>query len=114
MDPKLIEYLQKKDIREETLKKLTTPSEPKCKPVIQNINKCLKLSYDNVKPMGKKFMVTVDVTEKAEEMCFHNKRISFLEAAVTVIRFLTKVEKNVTVAVFKDSQINFVDVSICK
>ncbi|XP_044262085.1 60 kDa SS-A/Ro ribonucleoprotein-like [Tribolium madens] len=111
MDSKLLEYLQKKEIREETLKRLTTPSEPKCKPVLQSINKCLKLSYNNVQPTGKKFMVTIDVTEKAQEACFHNKRITCLEAAVAIIRFLSKIERNVTVAVFKDSQINFVDIS---
>ncbi|EEZ97483.1 RNA-binding protein RO60 isoform X2 [Tribolium castaneum] len=111
MDPKLLEYLQKKEIREETLKRLTTPSEPKCKPVFQSINKCLKLSYDNVQPTGKRYMVTIDVTEKTETVCFHNKRIPCLEAAVAIIRFLSKVERNVTVAVFKDSQINFVDIS---
>lgn len=113
LDRKLLEYMREREIREETLNRLTAPSEPKCKPVIQSINKCLKLSYNNVQPTGKKFMVTIDVTEKATAHCFYNQRITCLEAAVAIIRFLSKVEKNVTVAVFKDSQVNFVDISKC-
>ncbi|RZC34440.1 TROVE domain containing protein [Asbolus verrucosus] len=111
VDPKLLEYLQKHEVREDTLKRLTTPSEPKCKAIVQNVNKCLKLSYNNVQPTGKRFMVTVDVTDKTDVHCFHNKRISCLEATHAIIRYLSRVEKNVTVAVFKDNQINFVDLS---
>jgi hypothetical protein len=99
------------ELEADVLRRITTPIQPKCKPIIQSIKKCLKLSYSNVRPTEKRFLVSVDATAHGDLNCYQNRRITYLEAAHAVIRYLLKVETNVSVAVFKDSQIQFVDLS---
>jgi 60 kDa SS-A/Ro ribonucleoprotein len=111
LDPKFLAYLNQMELEADVLRRITTPIQPKCKPIIQSIKKCLKLSYSNVRPTEKRFLVCVDATAHGDLNCYQNRRITYLEAAHAVIRYLLKVETNVSVAVFKDSQIQFVDLS---
>ncbi|KAJ8927403.1 hypothetical protein NQ314_020183 [Rhamnusium bicolor] len=105
LDPKFVEHLEKdmKLTDEEIRKKY--PAEAKCPIIINNLQKCMTVACSNVQPLGKRYMVTIDVTDKRDIGCLHNKNITGLEAAVAFTMALLKVEKNVTVAVYKDRDI---------
>lgn len=53
-------------------------------------------------------MVTIDVTDKMDSPCLHNKNITSLEAAAAFTMTLLKVEKDVTVAVYKQKEISVI------
>ncbi|KAJ8949561.1 hypothetical protein NQ318_016192 [Aromia moschata] len=109
LDPKLLDHLvREKKLTEEEIKKLRTPNEAKCPVVINHLQKCMYISCNNVQSFGKRYMVTIDVTDKMDTPCLHNKNITSLEAAVAFAMCLMRVEKDVTVAVYKEKEVSIV------
>lgn len=53
-------------------------------------------------------MVTIDVTNKMDSPCLRNKNITALEAAAAFTMTLLKVEKDVTVAVYKQKEVSII------
>lgn len=106
LDPKLLQHLQlEKKLSEEELKKLKTPHEVKCPIVLSSLQKCMNISCNNIQSFGKKYLITIDTTEKTETPCLSNKNITGIEAAAAFVWFLLRTEKDVTVAVFKDKDV---------
>ncbi|XP_057669695.1 RNA-binding protein RO60 isoform X1 [Diorhabda carinulata] len=106
LDAKLLQHLQlEKKLTEEELKKLRTPHEVKCPIVLSNLQKCMNISCNNIQSFGKRYLITIDTTEKTETPCLCNKNITGIEAASAFVWFLLRTEKDVTVAVFKDKDV---------
>lgn len=115
MDPRLIKHLKNK---EATLgvksglgegsseeKKKETPKSPA---IISALNKTLQLSYENFKPTGKRYLITIEISEKMKKPCLKTKNLSCLEAALSMTLLFLKTERDVTIAVFNNHQINVV------
>ncbi|CAH0559179.1 unnamed protein product [Brassicogethes aeneus] len=110
VDPKLIDHLTKeKKLGEEELAKAKTLVEPKCPNIVNNIHKCLSMSYSNIQSTGLKFLITIDVTESMNLPCLHSKNITSIEAALAITLSFLKSEKNVTTALFKDKDIQLIN-----
>lgn len=75
---------------------------------MSNIQKCMNISLHSIQPTGKRFLLTIDTTNKMEIPCMRNKNITGIEAAAVIAWYLLRVEKDVTVAVFKDKEIEVV------
>lgn len=106
LDPKLLEHLKtEKNITDEEYEKLKTPSEVRCPLVLTSLQKCMNLSCNNVQPFGKRYLVTIDTTEKMDTHCLGCKNLTGIEVAAAFAWLLLKIEKDVTVAVFKDKEI---------
>lgn len=109
MDGKLISHLKnEKKISDEELEKIRSRNVPKC-PVIKScITKCLSMSYSNVSSTGKRYLITIEVPT-IDNYCLSNKNILGLEAALAYTLTILKTEKDVTVAVYKESEIQLVN-----
>ncbi|CAH1980455.1 unnamed protein product [Acanthoscelides obtectus] len=106
LDPKLLDHLVKeRNLTEAELAKLKTPNEAKCPIVMGYLQKCMNLSCSNVQPCNKRFLITIDVTDKIDTPCLRNRNITGIEVAAAFAWFLLRVEKDVIVAVFKDKDI---------
>lgn len=106
LDPKLLQHLvQEKNLTEEELTKLKTPNEAKCPTVLSNLQKCMNVSCSNVQSLGKRYLITIDTTDKMDTPCLSRKNITGIEAAAAFAWFLLRVEKDVTVAVFKEKEV---------
>nr|CAH7755766.1 unnamed protein product [Callosobruchus chinensis] len=109
LDPKLLDHLVKdRNLTEAEIAKLKTPNETKCPTVMGYLQKCMNISCSNIQPSNKRFLVTIDVTDKMDTPCLRNKNITGIEAAAAFAWFLLRVEKDVIVAVFKDKDIHIV------
>nr|XP_023012996.1 60 kDa SS-A/Ro ribonucleoprotein-like [Leptinotarsa decemlineata] len=106
LDPKLLEHLiAEKKLSEEEIQKLKSPREAKCPLVLNNLQKCMNIACSNVQSFGKRYLITIDTTDHMDTPCLFNKNITAIEAAVAFAWFLLRVEKDVTVAVFKEKEI---------
>lgn len=115
MDPKLLEHLKtEKNISDEEYEKLKTPKEVKSPLVMYALYKCMDISTNNVQAIGKKYLITIDATEKMDVLCLGCKNITGIEAAAAFAWFLLKAEKDVTVAVFKDKEIAVINLEKSK
>lgn len=109
MDGRLVSHLKnEKKISDEELEKIRSRNVPKC-PVIKNcISKCLSLSYSNVSSTGKRYLITIEVPA-TDMYCISNKNILGLEAALAYTLTVMKTEKDVTVAVYKENEIQLIN-----
>ncbi|CAG9823714.1 unnamed protein product [Phaedon cochleariae] len=109
LDPKLLQHLTvEKKLTDDELQKVKTRNEAKCPIVLNNLQKCMNISCSNVQGIGKRYFVTIDTTDKMDTPCLSNKNITGVEAAAAFAWYLLKVEKDVTVAVFKEKEISVV------
>ncbi|KAJ8921962.1 hypothetical protein NQ315_008596 [Exocentrus adspersus] len=109
LDPKLLDHLvTEKKLTEEELKRIKAPNEARSPIIINNLQKCMSLSCNNIQSSGKRYMVTIDVTDKMDNRCLHSKNITGLEAATAFTMALLKVEKDVTIAVFKQKEVSII------
>lgn len=108
MDPKLKQHLKEKEGKEvvEEPKKKESPKQLSA--IISAINKTLHLSYNNVHPTGKRIMIAIEISEKMENSCMKTRTVTCLEAALSMTLSILKTEKDVTLAVFNDNQVNIV------
>ncbi|KAG5886474.1 hypothetical protein JTB14_026734 [Gonioctena quinquepunctata] len=109
LDPKLLVHLKtEKKMTEDEITKLKTPREAKCTLVLSNLQKCMNLACSNIQSFGKRYLITIDTTDKMDTPCLANKNITGIEAAVAFAWSLLKIEKDVTVAVFKEKEVSVV------
>lgn len=112
MDPKLKSHLDEKEANStstETTNKKTKfirVDPPKCPAIISALNKALRLSYTNLQPTGKRIMITIEMSDKMDKPCLGAKNITCLEAAVTMLLSIIRVEREVCVAVFSNERIH--------
>lgn len=110
MDPRLVKHLEEiaeKDKSENNT--LDVPRElPKCPNVVSALHKAMQISLQNQQVIGKRIMITVDMSEKMEGPCLNCKNLSCLDAASILILSFLKAEKDVTVAVFNGITISLV------
>ncbi|XP_065169451.1 LOW QUALITY PROTEIN: RNA-binding protein RO60 [Atheta coriaria] len=117
-DPKLIAHLEMKEKAEKAEKNITefTPTnwarvDPTNSPlVVDALKKCLQLSYANVVPCNRRFLITVEVSENMSKPCLTSKWLSGYEAAAIEVMTYVKTEKNVVVAVFNGDTITEVTI----
>ncbi|KAK9879311.1 hypothetical protein WA026_004165 [Henosepilachna vigintioctopunctata] len=111
LDPKLEQYLKSKsessDVKEK-IEKLR--SKPKCSIVTSSLEECFKLSYQNLfnifRPKkGKIMALALDVTQDTDLTCFKNKNITCLEAQLFLALYYAKMEKNVNVTLYQNSEV---------
>lgn len=113
-DPKLVNYLDEEEDGKQ-LKKGTDPDyvkpnfsyieAPKCPKLVTALHKTLALSFGNVTSLGKRYMITIEVSEDMNKPTLKNKNITCLEAAVLMSMSIYKSEKNVTIGVFNGESI---------
>lgn len=101
IDPKLQQHLESKGCAD----KIVNPAPPQCAPIFSALNKALQLSYANLQPTGKRIMITIDMSSKMDNSCLKTKNVTCLEAAVTMILSIVRVEREVCVAVFANNKI---------
>lgn len=113
-DPKLVNFLdeeeEKKQAKQETAPDYVKPNfsyieSTKCPALVTALYKTLALSYANVPALGKRYMITIEVSEDMNKPCLSNKNVSCLEAAVVLALSISKSEKNVTIGVFNGAEI---------
>lgn len=90
---------------EEEETKIKKPTAIKCAIVTNQINKCMLLSCGNVQPLGKRILITIDTTDKMDTPCLRYKNITGTELAAAFVWYMMRVEKDVTVAAFKDNSV---------
>ncbi|XP_060523546.1 RNA-binding protein Ro60-like [Cylas formicarius] len=112
IDPKLLHHLQNdKKLSEEELKKAKTRTEAKCPSILTALENCFTLACKNVIPTKKRYLISIDVTEKAmNSHCIGNKTLNCVEAAVSFALVLLKVEEHVTIATYFNDRINIINV----
>ncbi|CAG9865364.1 unnamed protein product [Phyllotreta striolata] len=109
LDVKLLAHLiEEKKLPDEEIAKLKTANEVKCQILLGNLLKCMSISCKNVRPIGKRYLITIDTTDKMDAPCLSNKTITGIEAAAAFAWYLLRVEQSVTVAVFKEKEISLV------
>lgn len=120
MDPRLIKHLKTKEstlgmksvhVQEEEKKK----DLPKSPAIVTALNKTLQLSYGNLKTIGKKILITIEVSDRMNKPCLKTKNLTCLEAALSMTLLYLKTEREVTIAVFNNHVISVVnlDKSMC-
>lgn len=65
----------------------------------------MNLSCNNVQPTGKRYLITVDTTEKMDTCSLGVKNLTGIEVAAAFTWLFLKVEKDVTVAFFNDKEV---------
>ncbi|XP_072381428.1 RNA-binding protein RO60 [Diabrotica undecimpunctata] len=109
LDPKLLHHLvAEKNVSEEDLAKYKAPVQIKSPTFINTIQKCMNISINNVKGVNKRFLITVDATNKMDTACIGNRNISSVEAAAAFLWYFLRTENHVTVAVFKETDIEVI------
>lgn len=112
MDPKLIKHLEEKQAAanigepESKIPKIGQVEITKCTAITSALNKSLQLAYSNLKPTGKRFMISIDMCSKMNNPCLKAKNVSCLEAALTMTLSILKMEKEVCVVVFNDNKVS--------
>lgn len=69
----------------------------------------MKASYNNIQPTNKRYLITIDVSCKSDAPCLTNKNIECLEAALAYSMSISKIERDVTIAVFNDRDIKLIN-----
>ncbi|KAL1491591.1 hypothetical protein ABEB36_012166 [Hypothenemus hampei] len=112
MDFELINYLKmQKKLSESDLKKAQTRTEIKCVHILNALAKCFELACNNVQATNKRYLLTIDVTSESKKaICIGSKFLTLLEAAVAYAIVLLRVEKDVTIATYKDDKVEFFSV----
>lgn len=113
LDPKLLEHLKSEKTNDE-FEKLTKLAEVKCPTVLSNLQKCINLACNNVQPFGKRYLITIDTTEKMDTPCLGCKNLTGIEVAAAFAWLLLKVEKDVTVAVFREKELSVIQLDKSK
>lgn len=115
LDPKLLLHLKtEKNITDEEYEKLKAPPEIKCPLVMSSLQKCMNASCNNVQSFGKRYLITIDTTDKMDTQCLGCKNLTSIEAAAAFAWLLLKVEKDVTVAVFKEKEVAVINLDKSK
>lgn len=77
--------------------------------VISAFYKLLQHSYRNVPNTGRRVLITLDARERyMNGLCFENKSVTCMEAALIIALSFLKAEKDVTIAVFNESSLTLV------
>lgn len=117
-DPHFLEYLKtkngnKKGKEPEKKKEATEPV--KIPVVVGALYKAVMTSFDNLRPLGKSFLVTIDASSRTNKTnCITSKNVTCLEAAAIIALSILKVEKRVIIANFDGKSITVLSIDKSK
>ncbi|GLV41109.1 uncharacterized protein CBL_04633 [Carabus blaptoides fortunei] len=106
---------EKSDVKVSEMKRSSTKDQlvhthaVKNNAVISAFYKLLQHSYSNVRNTGRRVLITLDAREcYMNRLCFENKSVLCMEAALIIALSFLKAEKDVTIAVFNESSLTLV------
>lgn len=78
--------------------------------IINALYTMLNIIIQHRQPINKRFMITIEMTDKMDYLCLNQEHITCLDAAAVILTALIKLEPNVIIGIFNGSSIDYLEI----